>query len=270
MKIKGLLFLLICFTFSVSAQNSYLSSGGARGVALGGASLSNSDAAATYSNSAMLGYLQGSSAQVMAEQRFALSDIRLLAASGVWAMEDSGLGLSVAYFGNEGYNEQRIGLAYGRRLLENFSLGVEVFWLNTSIAEYGSKGAPSFSINFATDLSKELKLGAQIYNPLRTEIIEGEPIPSILKLGLCYSPNEKVQLLAEASKDIDYPIRSHWGLEYEPLDNIFIRAGVATQPTEFSFGTGLLLQKKIMLDISARYHQYLGFTPAMGVGWNFY
>ena len=64
----------------------------------------------------------------------------------------------------------------------------------------------------------------------------------------------------EAEKDLDNALRGKLGLEYQLIDQIFLRGGVATSPLELSFGLGYHLQI-IHIDFGTAYHQILGWSP---------
>jgi hypothetical protein len=111
----------------------------------------------------------------------------------------------------------------------------------------------------------QLNMGIHVFNPLNVELIEGETLPSILKLGLKYTPSQKVNIFAEVSKDINFEVRTHWGVEYELIEDFNLRAGVATQPVEITFGAGYQLKNGFILDIASRYHEVLGLSPSIGI-----
>lgn len=266
MKYFWSIFCLCCSLSILEGQNGLLSIGGARGSALGGVGLNFTDASSGYSNPANLGNIQHVAAQIQGEQRFALSDLQTLTAAAVMPLKNSGIGVALQHFGNQNYNEQLIALSYGRRLLDNFSVGAQFLWWNVSAGEYGNKGVPTFSIGLQGQLSKQLDIGAVVFNPLRQEVVEGEPLPSLIRIGLDYHPSKKVNILVEAEKDIDYKLRTHWGVEYQALKDFYLRFGAATQPTVFSFGLGYQMKNGFLFDIYAAYHEVLGFTPGVGLG----
>ena len=180
-------------------------------------------------------------------------------------MKSSRLGMTLNYYGTEAYNEQRIRLAYARKLMDNLSIGAAIDFLNTKIPEYGSKGVATFELGLMARFSPQLNMGVHVFNPLNVELIEGEKLPSILKIGLKYSPSEKVDIFGEVSKDIDFDLRTHWGVEYEVIEDLNLRVGVATQPVEVTFGAGYQLGNGFMIDIGSRYHEVLGISPSVGI-----
>lgn len=264
---KKILLLLFCLLhlLELSAQNGTPPLPGARGAALGGAGVAFEDGHSVFANQAGMAWVQDPGFNLMAEQRFLLNAIRTVTAGGVLPMKAGSFGMSLQYYGTEAYNEQRVSLAYGRKLMENFSIGAGLDFLNTSILEYGNKAVMTFELGLMARFSKQINLGVHIFNPLNVELFEEERLPSILKMGLKYTPSDKVDIFAEVSKDIAFKVRTHWGVEYELIEHFDLRFGVATQPVEITFGIGYALKNGLMLDVASRYHEVLGVSPSIGI-----
>ena len=64
----------------------------------------------------------------------------------------------------------------------------------------------------------------------------------------------------EFEKDLDNPIRFRTGLEYQVIENFFVRGGFATAPVELTLGFGYQF-KEIQLSLGSAYHQVLGWSP---------
>ena len=86
-----------------------------------------------------------------------------------------------------------------------------------------------------------------------------------MSFGLEYQPGDGIIILAEAEKDVLLPMRIRVGVEYGLFDVLDLRLGVATGETQLSFGVGYKLKERWQLDFAAAYHQYLGFTPGVGL-----
>ncbi len=260
-----LLMLTLCSGLALNAQNGTPPVAGARGASMGGVGAAFEDVHSVFSNQAGMAEVDALGFSLLAEQRFLLNAIRTVSAGGVLPVKNSRLGLALNYYGTDAYNEQRISLAYARKLMENFSIGAALDFLNTNIPEYGSKGVMTFELGLMARFSPQLNMGVHVFNPLNVELIEGEKLPSILKMGLKYSPSEKVDIFGEVSKDIDFDIRTHWGVEYEVIEDLNLRLGVATQPVEITFGAGYQLGNGLKIDVGSRYHEVLGISPSVGI-----
>lgn len=247
------------------AQNGAPPAAGARSVGMGHTGITYTDINSIFANQAGLAYLDAVAVTAYGEQRFLASEIKAAGLGAAVPTRSGTFGLSLHYFGFEQYNEQRIGLAYGRKLLEKLSIGAQLLMLNTRIPEYGNKAAFTFEVGAQAELLPQLYLGIHLFSPVRVKLTEEDLIPTVLKLGFSYLPSDKLSLLAEVEKDIDYSARARFGVEYQVIDPLFLRMGVATQPTQLSFGLGYALPNGIRIDIASSYHQVLGFSPAAGI-----
>lgn len=257
--------LLFVSGLSLSAQNGVFIGNNARSIAMGGSGVAFTGLSSLGNNPAGLAELENWGASAQAEQRFLLSELQLLSAAGAIPTASGNFGLQVNYFGFEAYNEQKIGITYARKLFDQLYLGAQLGAFNTRIPEYGSRALITFDLGLLAPLSRELTFGLHLLNPVRMEIIDGEFLPTVLRFGLDYQPADKIHLLAEIEKDIQQTVRVHTGLEYQIVDPLFLRLGVATEPVSMSFGLGYALSNGLSIDVAASYHQILGFTPAFGM-----
>lgn len=232
---------------------------------MGGVGLTYQDIHAAWGNPAGLASVTQTAFALFGEQRFALSDIRQISAVGALPLGGGTGGLSISYYGFEGYNEQRIGLVYGRKLSDNIQIGTQIYTLGVRIPEYGNKQVVSFELGLQAELSPSVSLAGRVANPLRVEVVDGEDLPSVMSVGFNYKPGSQIVFMAEVEKDILYPVRVRLGMEYELLESLFLRAGIATEPSLLSFGVGYYLMEQWRFDFAASYHQYLGFTPGVGI-----
>ena len=260
-------FIFILVGWNAAAQNGALSAVGARGIAMGQTGVTFRDVNSLFGNQAGLAHLEQFAGLAFAERRFLLEEIQSFSFGAAYPTRSGTFGLALNYFGFEAYNEQRIGLAYGRKLFERFSIGAQFLLLNTRIPDYGSKAALTFELGVLAELIPQLNIGVHVYSPARVSITEDAYLPTVLRIGLNYLPSDNLSLMAEVEKDIDYAARTKVGVEYKIAPPLALRLGVATRPTSLSFGLGYLLSNGLSLDIASSYHQVLGFTPAAGVSY---
>ena len=204
-----------------------------------------------------------------AEQRFILNDLNNFGVGFAMPTTSGTFGVSVHYFGFEEFNQSKIGLSYARKLMEKLSVGIQFDMVSTQIAEYGNKNLFTFEIGVQSELIENLLLGFHLYNPVKLEIIEDEFLPTILRAGLTYTASKKLLLHAELEKDFDFPFIFKSGIEYELVNDFWLRIGVQTNPTALSFGLGYQLKNGLRFDLASNYHQELGITPSIGVGFDF-
>lgn len=257
-----ILFILI---FNISLQAIQPNQAvGAKALSMGGISLLPADFWSVFNNQAGLA-TQNNWALGFAYDSYLGLDKNLSLKSGAFLIPtNSGtFGLTLNYFGYRAYNEQKIGLAYGKSLGENFSAGLQIDYLSISIGDdYGHAGAFTFEIGFIAKLSSTLQIASHIYNPFMVKLGKINPVitPAIFKFATAYKIDKDMLLLAEYEQGIDMHGILKFGMEYHLIDQIFVRGGLSTNPNRFSFGIGLNING-FNIDFGTSYHQILGFSP---------
>lgn len=224
-----------------------------------------------YNNQAALAYFEHIAVGIDYDQGF-FADKALSRKSAAFILPiNAGVfGLNMSYFGFSAYNEQKIGLAYGKQLGKKLALGIQLNYFRSYIgAEYGSAQAVSFEIGIYSKLSQTLELGAHIFNPIGIEIGKNNPetIPIAFQLGLLYHVDKRLILATEVEKILEYHEIYKFGLEYMITKRFSARTGFSTAPTLFTFGFGLNM-KDFLFDIGMGFHQTLGFTPKISLQYN--
>ena len=261
------LFLVGLFSFgAIHAQHHASFSAGARGIGVGDADLAYKNIHSIFNNPAGLAYLESFSATAFVENRFLLEELKSIALGIAYPTSSGTIGLLVQHFGFQDFSEQKIGVNYSRKLFEQLSIAAQFDLLNTRISEYGSAQAITFEVGLNYEIVKGISAGIHLFNPIRATILEGEPLPALIQLGLTYQPADYLRFSTSIAKDTDLPFSFRAGLEYFLLKKVFFRAGINTNPHKFSFGLGYTFNH-FQLDIAASYHQLLGFSPAVGLSY---
>ena len=178
-------------------------------------------------------------------------------------------GFNVSYKGFELFNESKIGLAFGKKLSESFNLGVQVDYIGMYVDEStNNSNAFTFEIGAQKRLMRKLSLGAHLFNPIAVKLNEEENIPSILKLGLQYDANKKVNTFVEGSLESEQEGILKVGVEYSIIEQLQIRTGFSSNPAKNTFCVGYTL-KNIQLDIAVNRHQILGYSPQISLSSTF-
>jgi len=256
--------------YSVYAQNGLPQNAGARGAAMANAAVCFDDINAAYSNQAGLAFINDVSFSSYGERRFLAEGLNSYLFAAALPFDKIGtFGLAINYFGFSDYNEQKIGLNYARKLAKNFSLGVQLDYLGTRIPNYGVAHSVTVELGLLAKLNEKVSLGAHVYNPVNAKIGPNDRLPTLLSLGMSFEPSKKVFLSAQLDKDIyNHPFVGRFGMEYRPIDALYIRAGVsAAALAQASFGIGVNLAQ-LKIDFATSYHQVLGFTPAFSLSYH--
>lgn len=270
---RPLLLLLLLCTCAL-AQNALLAQDGlfpafdVRARMMGGTGLTAAGIDALWTNPAGLAQTAPKiEAGATAEQRFGLSELTNATVGAAYGTGLGGFGLQLGSFGFDAYRETRIGLAYGRKLTDKFSIGAEFTGFATNTEGYASTFDVTFGIGMQLEIIPELHVGARVFSPFRTERLPDEYLPQLLAIGLSYRPSEKVIVNAEVHQDTDHPARFRAGVEYLPAEQFSVRLGLATEASELSFGLGYEVIDGLDLSAGAVWHEVLGVWPGVGLRW---
>ena len=238
-----------------------------RSSALGGSGVGFQDVNAIFTNQAGIAKLEKFSGLASVEQRFGLSELSTYSLGVALPSSAGTFGLSVNYFGFEAFNQQKIGLVYARNLLSKLMLGGEINYHNFNVLEYGSVGTMSFELGLQYSILENIIVGAKIANPIEREFVNGEHLATEFDLGFFYQPVEKVGIAVEVEKQLDTKPNLRIGLEYQLIDVLYARVGVASNPNFVSFGLGTQTKNGFKIDFASNYHQILGWSPGLSIAY---
>ena len=244
--------------------------GGGRSWGLANTSLIFKDGFAVFNNPAGLAGVTHIFAFAGFDYRYNTPGLSTLITGVTLPLKFGTFGLGMHRFGNELYNEQQIGLAFGKST-GLVSLGAKANLLQISMGEFGAKRVLTFEFGAIAELvPKKLFLGASIYNFTQAKIADyqDERVPVVMKAGLSYRPSDKLILNVETEKDIDFPAVFKAGIEYEIVKNFKLRTGISAKPEVGYFGIGFS-PKALQFDYAFRTHPYLGSSHHLSVVYNF-
>ncbi|GAB3198042.1 hypothetical protein ABID22_000667 [Pontibacter aydingkolensis] len=233
---------------------------GARGAALGNASVTLPDLWALHNNVAGIAGLLQPQFGAYVENRFGMRELTTVALLGVIPTAKYGsYGLSFSRFGDELYSQQHAGLGVAHKLGQ-FSLGAKLDVWQIAVEGYGSQKAMALSIGGQAEVIPDLYFGAYAYNLNQAKLAayEDERLPTIMKAGLAYRPYYKLLLAAETEKNIDYDATFKAGIEYQLLtDKFTLRSGFNSLTSKATFGAGFIA-RHLLVDYA------LGSTTLLG------
>lgn len=217
-----------------------------------------------YHNQAGLAYLESPQAGVFYENKFLISEMGYGGFAAAYALGVGTIGIDYSSFGYDAYNQGKLGLAYGLKLSKGTALGAQINYHHISISaeDYGKTNALTAELGFLVDLSPRISLGVHIFNITRTKLndFDDERIPTVLRFGAGYEISDEVMVTAEVEKDIDRDEVFKCGIEYRPVEVLYLRVGASNAPGLFSFGFGLNMGA-FQLDLASTYHSVLGYSP---------
>lgn len=259
------------FSANIFAGND-INLNGARSAGMGFSSVMLSDVWSVSNNQAGLAFLENPSVGLNYRNSFMVNTLGYQALTMAMPIKNTGaFGLNVSYFGYSQYNESQVGLAYGKKLSENFSFGLKVNYVQTKLAEdYGKIGRAVAEAGILAKPTENMFVAAHLYNISRTKIADytNETIPTIFRIGIGYTFSEKVLVTTEVEKDLKYSPIFKVGIEYQLVEGFFLRTGISTNPTMNSFGIGYK-HKRIVADLAFVTHATLGLSSQISINFLF-
>ena len=213
---------------------------GARAAGLAGAAVTLTDVWSIRNNVAGIASLEKVELGLFAENRFNIAAFSTVGLQVVLPTKKMGVfGVDVSRFGDQWYNEQRIGIGFGHRL-GTVNLGIKADVLQTHLEDLGSKKVIAISLGGQSEVVPHLVFGASIFNINQAKLsyYPDERLPTVMRAGLSYQPIKQVLVITEAEKYVEYPVNFKVALEYKLIEKLTLRTGVATAMEQFSFGTG--------------------------------
>lgn len=178
----------------------------------------------------------------------------------------------ISRFGFKAYHETMISLNVYKKLSSYISLGIRVNYLNLHYSNRESnKGVVSGDIGVLVHPLDNLNFSILAINPMRSGIKikeEKSNIPVLLLVGASYQIIESFLASIEIEKDFQFPIVGKFGIEYQAIKQLCIRAGIYGKPFTPSFGIGVNLYPFI-IDIAFSKHPVLGFRSCCGLQFTF-
>jgi hypothetical protein len=271
LRIKTVVVLVALLCQSASFAGNEINTIGGRSSAMGGTAVCFSDFWSVNNNQAGIAYYKSYATGFYYENKFLLKELSLKNISLIVPTSSGVFGVNYSYFGYNIYNEQKLGIAYAKAFGKDFSAGIQLDYLGISIGDnYGTKNNITFEIGILAKLSNQVTIGAHAFNPINVLLsnYNKETIPSVLKLGMCYTISDKIILTLETEKNIYYNAVLKLGLEYKIIKDVFVRTGISTNPLFNTFGFGFNYGK-CTFDFSSSIHQTLGYSPQFSMIYNF-
>ena len=270
MKTKILLLpLLLIIVHNISAQSLRYSLAQPY-ISLSAYSLQQNDPLSFTGNQAALAQSKNAGIGVYGERRFMLNETSAYTLAASIPTRMGNFGIQLNYTGFKNFNENKIGLAYARKLGKLVDVGVQFNYYSYRIPAYGNASAINFEIGAMMHLTDKLNAGIHVYNPVGGKLGKNkdEKLAASYKLGLGYDASENFFISSEIIKEEDKPVNVIAGLQYHFVKQFFAKAGFISESTTAYAGAGVAW-KNLRLDISSSYHPQLGFSPGILLIMNF-
>jgi len=215
-------------------------------------------------NQAALAQTKQAGIGVFGERRFMLKETSVHTLATAVPTRLGNIGVQLNYAGFKNFRENKIGLAYARKLGKLVDVGVQFNYYGYNIPAYGKASAINFEIGAMFHLTDKLNAGIHVYNPVGGKLGKNseEKLASAYKVGLGYDASDKFFISSEIIKEEDKAINIIAGLQYQFAKQFFAKAGFISESATAYAGAGVGW-KNLRLDISSSYHPQLGFSPGI-------
>lgn len=249
--------LFVCLQLSLVAQDGKFNFG-ARNSGMAGASVTLGDQYSLFNNIGGLASVTDHALFGGYQNRYGVTEFQVIGAGAIYHSSIGNAGVGFYKFGDDLFSQQRIHLAIGNKF-QMVSLGLGADLLQYNVSTVGTKQALAIQFGGIAEITSKLFFGAHIFNLNQVNLVEttGERVPTVMKAGVSYRPNEELMINAEVEKDLDFDEIIKVGLEYQIIEHVFLRTGISTEPFLSAFGVGFH-PKKLQFDYSYSNDSKLG------------
>ncbi|MFN5024403.1 MAG: hypothetical protein ACK4Y6_03370 [Bacteroidota bacterium] len=264
----GLILLSVWLTVSCKSLMAQGISGpvGAESWITGGTSAAQINTWSGLNNPATLAFQHTHNLGIYTEQRFMMNEQRIASISGHYKTRWITAGAHIHQYGYDLFNQQRLGITFGRLLTEDFSLGMGIEYVVTNISEYGNEGAAVATLGAYFKANDKLSLGVYVFNPTRSRyaLALSDPIPTFARAGITYLLASRIKLCIEAEQQLNQSPVWRGGIRYQLHDRIELGIGGASNPTYLTAGCRMQV-RKLKFELASSFHQVLGLTPHLAL-----
>lgn len=262
--------LVFCGMIFIMKTNLILASGepfpiGAKSWGIGNATVALADRNSVFNNPAGLGFLKENYASTSYHARYNIAGLQTLSLSGNYNTKFANIGLGIERFGDKLYHEQKLGLAIGKSM-NRVSLGIKVSYFQAAIENFTSKNTLLTEFGVMTKLSTKVQVGFMAYNLTGAKLFASQYIPTVLRLGISFTPTKQILLVAEAEKNIELSTLIKAGIEYQIVKNFYLRTGLTSKLNNAHFGFGFQ-SKQFIFDYALSNHSALGFSNHLSISY---
>ena len=235
---------------------------------MGGSSVASQGLWALQNNPAGMANLDKISLGLYYENRWMLPETAYKCGAFALPTKFGTLGQSFNQFGSSKYNENKFGFAYAKDFGRYLQIGLQLDYLLLKIGnDYGTFSAVTFELGIQSRVTDKLTLGTYVFNPASLsfeQTLNHEKLPIVFRFGMAYQFTKDFIGQCEIEKNSEREgVSLRVGLEYEAIKNLYIRAGVQTNPGILSFGLGYAISFA-QINVAAQLHNELGASVQIG------
>ena len=206
--------------------------------------------------------------------RYSVSELATVSGGFYFKNDIIPTGFEITSFGYDEYRESLFRLSLGKRIAKQWTIGIAIQYalLQSELFEENS-GIVSSDIGLTYRPVDNVLMGLSILHLPSAKVgdknIENEHIaPYSVQFGFNWEVINTVLITGSVNNSKDYPVGGTFGLEYMPLDDFKIRAGITSSPLRPSLGVGYSIAG-IDIDAGMIYHSVLGVSIGVGLSFSF-
>ncbi|MGB9747021.1 MAG: hypothetical protein ACPLXM_08855 [Bacteroidales bacterium] len=268
-KIYYLLYFFCAVNFLIPASGQYFPIG-ARIRGLAGAGLLLEDPFSAFYNQAGLAGLSKAEIAASHEMPYLMNDLSVSSLSLAFPASPGVFGFNGSSYGLSLWKETRAGISFARKFGSRFSAGIQIDGFFVRVPDdIPVKPVFTWEAGILSRPVADLLIGVHLFNPFRADYPDArnQRLPVCFAFGTGYRFAKKFLLVAEAEKDLLYPIVFRTGVEYEPRANVFLRYGY-NSANGYAAGFGLRINH-VAIDAAFTRHLQLGYTPSLSLSYVF-
>ncbi|MDR1436777.1 MAG: hypothetical protein LBI65_01530 [Candidatus Symbiothrix sp.] len=256
------IFFCIFFSFSRSVQASgELVSTDARSFALGNLHALSREAL----NPAYLSFHTKKQLSASALNRFEMKELNTVYLQGKYPNRFLDTGFTFSHYGYEDYRIIQTQAGLAKKILPELSIGINLtYYRKSSFWEENAQNRLASDIGIYYRINPKFELAFLADNVLHTFPEECWNIYG----GMSYKVSEACSLLAETTCGAIHPFDFSLGIEYEPAEELKVRAGTQVLLKAPSFGVAYLWNKWT-IDAGFSLHPVLGTSSIIGLNYCF-
>jgi hypothetical protein len=168
-------------------------------------------------------------------------------------------------YGFDLYRESKVVLGYSYNYENILFAGLTINYHSYSIQNYGSTSAFYINAGGLVYILDELRWGFFVNNLNRASVADiDDQIPMVFATGLSFDIIQNFSLNFALEKDIRFNPSVQFGIEYDIIEYLSLRAGTSNDPSRFTAGVGINYSI-FSLDYAFFTHQDLGLTHQAGI-----
>jgi hypothetical protein len=218
----------------------------------------------SFHNQALLAYNTSFSAGIDYRNRFCIPELGLRTAGIIIPAGSTSIGMVYSHFGYHDFRRQTSGIACGLSLSERIAAGVQIdYFSEKTSGEYDNNQLVTCEAGMVVRASDNTTFGVHLFNPVPNSIRKSF-VPTVLTAGVGVELSKVLFAGAEVEMTTGEKLILRTGFEYEMAKKLWLRGGLCTDNTSFSFGLGYLF-KSIRLDLAFATHEKLGITSSASI-----